>query len=153
MKMKRNMISFSFFQVMEWKHRWNEIDRGKPKYSGEKPVPVPLCPPQIPNGHRGSNPGLRGEKPAPNRLSHGTAVGWFTWRIVWPLCRHLSFNTSCLNTPVSLQPFTNYSNVYCMQQEQHSVLNESNDNGLSCLNNVALYWLEVALFTFNRILT
>jgi hypothetical protein len=24
---------FSFFQVME--HRWNEIDRGKPKYSGE----------------------------------------------------------------------------------------------------------------------
>jgi hypothetical protein len=33
MKMKRKMISFSFFQVME--HRWNEIDRGKPKYSGK----------------------------------------------------------------------------------------------------------------------
>jgi hypothetical protein len=33
MKMKRKMISFfSFFQVME--HWWNEIDRGKPKYSG-----------------------------------------------------------------------------------------------------------------------
>jgi hypothetical protein len=31
MKMKRKMICFSFFQVME--HRWNEIDRGKPKYS------------------------------------------------------------------------------------------------------------------------
>jgi hypothetical protein len=31
-------------------HRWNEIDRGKPKYSGKKPVPVPLCPPQIPQG-------------------------------------------------------------------------------------------------------
>jgi hypothetical protein len=31
-------------------HRWNEIDRGKPKYSGEKPVPVPFCPPQIPHG-------------------------------------------------------------------------------------------------------
>jgi hypothetical protein len=30
MKMKGKMISF-FFQVME--HRWNEIDRGKPKYS------------------------------------------------------------------------------------------------------------------------
>ena len=28
------MISFfPFFQVME--HRWNEIDRGKPKYSGK----------------------------------------------------------------------------------------------------------------------
>ena len=30
--------------------RWNETDRVKPKYSGEKPVPVPLCPPQIPLG-------------------------------------------------------------------------------------------------------
>jgi hypothetical protein len=39
---------FSFFQVME--QRWNEIDRGKPKYSGGKPVPMSLCPPQIPHG-------------------------------------------------------------------------------------------------------
>jgi hypothetical protein len=31
MKMKRKVISFSFFQVMA--HLWNEIDRGKPKYS------------------------------------------------------------------------------------------------------------------------
>jgi len=28
---------------------WNDIDRGKPKYS-EKTCPVPLCPPQIPHG-------------------------------------------------------------------------------------------------------
>jgi hypothetical protein len=47
MKMKGKMISFLFFQVIE--HRWNEIDREKPKYSGKKPVPVPLCPPQIPH--------------------------------------------------------------------------------------------------------
>jgi hypothetical protein len=33
MKMKGKMISFSFFQVME--HRWNEIDREKPKCSGK----------------------------------------------------------------------------------------------------------------------
>jgi hypothetical protein len=33
MKMKRKMISFLFLHVME--HRWNEIDRGKPKYSGK----------------------------------------------------------------------------------------------------------------------
>jgi hypothetical protein len=33
MKKKRKMIFFSFFQVIE--HRWNEIDRGKPKYSGK----------------------------------------------------------------------------------------------------------------------
>jgi hypothetical protein len=39
---------FVLCRVME--HRWNEIDRRKPKYSGEKPVPVPLCPPQIPHG-------------------------------------------------------------------------------------------------------
>jgi hypothetical protein len=31
MKMKKKMISFSFFRVME--RRWNEIDRGRPKYS------------------------------------------------------------------------------------------------------------------------
>ena len=39
---------FLLFQVME--HRWNEIDRGKSKYSGKKPVLLPLCPPQIPHG-------------------------------------------------------------------------------------------------------
>jgi hypothetical protein len=36
---------------------------------GEKPVPVPLFPLQIP----GANPGLRGERPSTNDLSHGTA--------------------------------------------------------------------------------
>jgi hypothetical protein len=41
MKIKRKMINFFTLQVME--HRWNEIERGKP-------VPVPLCPPQIPHG-------------------------------------------------------------------------------------------------------
>jgi hypothetical protein len=32
------------------KHRWKKIDRGKTEVLGEKPVPVPLCPPQIPHG-------------------------------------------------------------------------------------------------------
>jgi hypothetical protein len=56
---------FSLLQVME--HRWNEIDRGKPKYSGEKPVPVPLCPPQIPRGltqDRTRAPAVRGRRRA-----------------------------------------------------------------------------------------
>jgi hypothetical protein len=48
MKMKMMIIIFVLFLVME--HRWNEIDREKPKNSGEKPVPVPLCSPQIPYG-------------------------------------------------------------------------------------------------------
>jgi hypothetical protein len=43
------------------------------KLTGEKPVPVPLCPPQNPTWtDPGSNPGLRGETQATNRLSHGT---------------------------------------------------------------------------------
>jgi hypothetical protein len=42
------LLVFSFFRVME--HRWNDIDTGRLKYSGKKPVPVPLCPPQIPHG-------------------------------------------------------------------------------------------------------
>jgi hypothetical protein len=76
---------FCFSILME--HRWNDIDRGnpngapvewhwqgKPDVLGEKPVPVPLCPPQIPHGPTpGSNPSLRSERPVTNRLSHGTA--------------------------------------------------------------------------------
>jgi hypothetical protein len=48
---------------------------GENRQLGEKPVPVPLCPPQISYGlDLGSNPGLRGERPANNRLSHGTTL-------------------------------------------------------------------------------
>jgi hypothetical protein len=48
---------------------------GKNLQLGEKPVPVPLCSPQISHGlDLGSNPGLRGERPATDRLSHGTAL-------------------------------------------------------------------------------
>jgi hypothetical protein len=47
---------------------------GENRQLREKPVPAPLCPPQISHGLvLGSNPGLRGERPATNRLSHGTA--------------------------------------------------------------------------------
>jgi hypothetical protein len=42
------MKMISFFRVME--HRWNEIDGGKTEVLGEKPVPVPFQPPQIPHG-------------------------------------------------------------------------------------------------------
>jgi hypothetical protein len=48
---------------------------GENRQLGEKPVPVPLCPPKFSQSglDLGSNPGLRGERPATNRLSHGTA--------------------------------------------------------------------------------
>jgi hypothetical protein len=40
-------VFYQVIQVME--HQWNEIDRGNWQV-GEKPVPVPLCPPQTPHG-------------------------------------------------------------------------------------------------------
>jgi hypothetical protein len=47
---------------------------GENRQLGEKPVPVPLCSPQMSHGfHLWSNPCLRSERPATNRLSHGTA--------------------------------------------------------------------------------
>jgi hypothetical protein len=46
---------------------------GKTKQLEEKLVPLPLCPPQIPRADLGANPGLRGVRPATNRLSHATA--------------------------------------------------------------------------------
>jgi hypothetical protein len=67
--MKRKMMFFfSFFQVME--HWWNEIDRGKPKYSGEKTCPSATSSTTNPTWiDPGLNPGLRGERPETNRLS------------------------------------------------------------------------------------
>jgi hypothetical protein len=48
---------------------------GENRQLGEKPVPVPLCPPQISQDLTWDRtPGLRGVRPATNRLSHGTAV-------------------------------------------------------------------------------
>jgi hypothetical protein len=54
---------------------------GETRQLGEKPVPVPLCPPQTPTWtDPRSNPGFRSERPATNRLSHGTALP--TWIIL-----------------------------------------------------------------------
>jgi hypothetical protein len=54
-------------------HRWNEIDRGKPKYSGGKTCPSAILSATNPTWtDPGWNPGLRDERPATNRLSHGT---------------------------------------------------------------------------------
>jgi hypothetical protein len=60
---------FSFFQVME--HQWNEIDRGKPKYSGKNLSSATLSTTNPTLNNPRSNPGLRGGRPATNRLSHG----------------------------------------------------------------------------------
>jgi hypothetical protein len=53
----------NFFPIFPCnEHRWNEIDRVELKYWGGKPVPVPLCPPQIPHG-----PTDPGAEPGPPR--------------------------------------------------------------------------------------
>jgi hypothetical protein len=51
---------FVFFRVME--HRWNEIDRGKPEVLGEKPVPVPRFPPQVPARDRTRTSAVKGRR-------------------------------------------------------------------------------------------
>jgi hypothetical protein len=60
---KKIISFFLFFRIME--HRWNEIDGGKTEVLEEKPVPVPLCPPQIPHG---LTPGI---EPGPPRWEAG----------------------------------------------------------------------------------
>jgi hypothetical protein len=57
-------------------HRWNEIDSGKPKYSGGGGnCPSATLSTTNPTWtDPGSISGLRGERPATNRLSHGTAL-------------------------------------------------------------------------------
>jgi hypothetical protein len=76
MQMKMMMIIFCPFPSngapveLNW--------QGKNEVFGEKPVTVPLCPPQIPHGlTQGSKAGLRGGRPAANRLSHGTVYWLF----------------------------------------------------------------------------
>jgi len=61
---------------------------------GEKPVPVLLCPPQIP--HRmpcGSNPHFFSEKPAINHLSYGMAHNMF----MMFMTTQLEITTHCEN--------------------------------------------------------
>jgi hypothetical protein len=49
----------------------------KTKELGEKPVPVPFCPPKIPHGlNPGAYPDLRCETPANNRLRYGM-TNWY----------------------------------------------------------------------------
>jgi hypothetical protein len=64
-----------FCQVLQlMEHQWNEIDRGKPTTTRRKTCPsATLSTTNLTWTDPGSNPGLRGERPATNRLSHGTA--------------------------------------------------------------------------------
>ena len=81
---------------------------GENRQLGEKPVLVPLCPPQISHGlDLGSNPGLRGERPVTDRLSHGRALKKCTLflsyvfailTILTPILLHGVGNNICIQT-------------------------------------------------------
>jgi hypothetical protein len=61
-------------------HQCNEIDRGKPKTSGKNLSQCHFIHTNPTQTDPGSNPGLRGGRPAANRLSHGTALSqWCHW--------------------------------------------------------------------------
>jgi hypothetical protein len=47
---------------------------GEREELGEKPVPVQVCPPQTHMDWSSANPGIRDERPATNRLNHGSAI-------------------------------------------------------------------------------
>jgi hypothetical protein len=50
--------------------RWTDVEDRRTR---RRPIAVPLCPTQNPHGLTGANRGLRGERPATNSLSPGTA--------------------------------------------------------------------------------
>jgi hypothetical protein len=69
--MKMSSFLYQVLQLME--HQWNEIDRGKPTTRRKTCLRATLPTTNLTWTDPGSNPGLRGERPATNRLSHGTA--------------------------------------------------------------------------------
>jgi hypothetical protein len=57
----------------KWSPRWNDNDRGKPKNSEKNLSQFHFVHQKSHWIDLGANPGRRGESPATNRLSHGTA--------------------------------------------------------------------------------
>jgi hypothetical protein len=68
------MSSF-FYQVLQlMEHQWNETDREKPTTRRKTCTSATLSTTNLTWNDPGSNPGLCGERPVTNRLSHGTVL-------------------------------------------------------------------------------
>jgi hypothetical protein len=97
--MKKMRVFFRFFfYLMEY--RWNEIDWGKPKYSEKNLFQCHFV-------HHKYHPGLRGEGPTTNRLSHGQMTSYF-YRTPFETrcspCRELYINTATQQDLLIWQP-------------------------------------------------
>ena len=77
-------------------HRWNETDRGKPKCSEKYLFQCHFVHHKSHRTEPGSSPGLRGGRPATNRLSHGTANTALTDMVVRQ-CVCYALRTESLN--------------------------------------------------------
>jgi hypothetical protein len=86
MKLKRKMISFFFIFTsngvpVEW--NW----QGNTEVVGEKPVPVPLCPPQIPHG-------LTRDRTRASAMGGQRLTAWAMAQLIYFLDRLLVFLNS-----------------------------------------------------------
>jgi hypothetical protein len=127
MKMKM-IIIFVLFLVME--HRWNW--QGKTEVRGEKPVPVPFCPPQIP--HRLNRDRTRASAVGGRRLT------------AWAMARPYETRDSERNTLLWMENVAvNKTRCYewnTLLWTEYVVL-----NGKPCPEHSTLLWTEhVALY-------
>jgi hypothetical protein len=84
MKMKRKMISFFIFPSNGAPVEWNW--QGKTEILGEKPVPVPLCPPHIPHGltrHRTQSSAVRGRRLTAWATARPSDVRFCCYNKIW----------------------------------------------------------------------
>ena len=102
---------------MSVEHWWNDPDRERPKYSEEKRnLPTAnLSTINLTRIDLGSNPGLRGERPATNYMNHGRALPYID--ISCPL-RYVTsrYAVSVYRSAVSLvlnNKVKSHFNVYC----------------------------------------
>jgi hypothetical protein len=119
----RWLVFFSFLKVME--HRWNETDREKSKYSEKKPVPVPLCPPQIP--HRLTRDRIRASAMGGRRLTAWAmarpSLAPYTSFLVVPKHKIYVLSPSGLLAKYFVAYFFNFSHVSVLPAPSTSLSN------------------------------
>jgi hypothetical protein len=91
-----------------------------------KPAPLSLCPPQIP--HLGSKADRRGEKPATDRLSYGTA---------------LCINALHKDTAISSYMLSNLLHIFCW-----SFLDAASNPGIKrgVAGELLINWKQVVIY-------